>query len=485
MSQPSILSQDHVGVEEEDPSLSSAALCISFALLGSTFRPVFTHQCFEGEWIRGYQPPPQALSSNNSPSKAHSSHRRFEDSTHCLSLVVTLAPSFRKCALEVHVSKKKREMCTRSPNAKRTRIDNGDHDTTESSSSITSTEDSESSFQNDEHSTEEEEGLEGRTRSRRMPIEEIIERISRGLLTTRVVEENSLQQEQDYLVEPLGTVLKEYRRKVNGVSNDFVLCLADGEAVADYHNGVQRMALWFIETADEVDLKQKDGGCWKVLYLFCRHGPNKYSLAGYTTLFHFMSPFKKPKPGIVVRICQVMVLPPYQRAGHGKFMLQAVYDDVCCCQEEIVEINVEDPAPAFVALRNRVDYELLRRQAQTGQPWTPELNISFHDEKSFFQPLSDAQATMAGAVAKLTPRQVQIALELYKLDMLEQELQQQEKNNRVECETKYRLMVKKRLVKVHREDLGAYNTKQEKQGFLARVFEETLEQYRAVLKIKR
>ena len=47
-------SLDHIFV-------SSAAACITLTLLGKTFRPEFTHQLFEGEVIRGYEPTPKLM----------------------------------------------------------------------------------------------------------------------------------------------------------------------------------------------------------------------------------------------------------------------------------------------------------------------------------------------------------------------------------------------------------------------------------------
>jgi histone acetyltransferase 1 len=66
------------------------------------------------------------------------------------------------------------------------------------------------------------------------------------------------------------------------------------------------------------------------------------------TVFHFLSPFKKPKPGTIARVCQVLILPPYQRVGHGKVLLQQLYDIAHDTSNDIVEINVEDPAPVLV-----------------------------------------------------------------------------------------------------------------------------------------
>ena len=45
---------------EPTAGLSSAASCICFNALGKKFRPVYTHQSFDGEHIRGYAPVPEA-----------------------------------------------------------------------------------------------------------------------------------------------------------------------------------------------------------------------------------------------------------------------------------------------------------------------------------------------------------------------------------------------------------------------------------------
>jgi hypothetical protein len=47
---------------------------------------------------------------------------------------------------------------------------------------------------------------------------------------------------------------------------------------------------------------------------------------------------------------------------------------------------------------------------------------------------------------------------------------------RTHVQKKYRLMVKKRLIKVHREELGGCESKEEKQGMLAKSFDDTFDQ---------
>jgi histone acetyltransferase 1 len=274
------------------------------------------------------------------------------------------------------------------------------------------------------------------------------------------------------------TVLHEYQRN----NSHFVISVADGCNAVQYHNQVQTLATWFIETADGVNVASQDGGYWKVLYLFRRNAPGQYSLAGYFTIFHFLSPFKRPKSGIVARVCQALILPPYQRMGHGKMLLKTLYelatDDP---SNDIVEINVEDPARSFVALRNRVDYELFQESMRVNKHlWLVDsMYYTIRDVHNvdFFRGVTDGDAVAAGAVARITPRQVQICHELYKLSLV----------NNVENEEatrQYRIMVKRRLAKDHREKLGACRSKEEKQALLGKIFDETMEQYKSVLHCK-
>ena len=168
-----------------------------------------------------------------------------------------------------------------------------------------------------------------------------------------------------------------------------------------------------------------------------KFSPLGYSFVGFITLFFFYSPFKKPKPGVVLRICQAMILPPYQRAGHGKVMVKVVYDlaqgkygeiwssdqkDLC---HEIVEVNVEDPSPAFVALRNRIDYELLKDYALSRSFHLPRrlcfdsTDAQIIRDDSYFTPLADSEVTYIGVMARITPSQVHIVYELCKLECLQ------------------------------------------------------------------
>lgn len=323
-----------------------------------------------------------------------------------------------------------------------------------------------------------------------------------------------------YLKQPYGTILTEYKRpirigdgKKEAEEGDFVITLANGsdKAVAEYHNKVQGLAMFFIETADNVDLSSDEGGgYWKVMQLYRRHAENKYSLVGYTTLFHFNSPFKKPRPGIVLRVCQALILPPYQRGGHGSIMLNQVYniseglydaklkqadlEESATDMDEIVEVNVEDPAPDFVALRNKVDFKRFKDSFACADAGKEAVNSKYLggnvalsgpdiENEAFWLPLPESEAIAGASKLRITPQQVYIAHEIFKLYALEAHIARLcDSVESIEgLEKKYRLMVKKRLLKVHREELGACGGKEEQKAKLGQIFDDTLRQYRSLL----
>jgi histone acetyltransferase 1 len=522
--------------ENEDPSLSSASLCIQFEMLGATFRPVFTHQIFPGEHIRGWQPPQQTILEYSAMANAnttkevksdellHSSHQHHSATNKELSIHVRLAPSFQSCHVNLEADPKSFVLPRRSQilrhQPKRRRLDsesghdnndggncssNAHHHNINSSASQDESDYNHSEHDNGDQEEEawnqdedscdkkddsefdvdeeegnesevdyEEEQKEGTTRGTRMPTKDILLSMKRGLPP---IVGHAKSVTDAFLRRPLGVELKEY--SVNDKA--FVLCLANGSESAKYHNQVQRLAVWFIETADDVDVASTEGGYWKVLYLFQKHKPTQFSLAGYVTLFHFHAPFKKPQPGIVVRICQALILPHHQRSGHGKQMMTCLldiahgqYSDRLAGaskkkgpdEGEIVEINVESPAPAFVMLRNRTDFDCFLRSMEENDPWIPldKTNVADAD---FFTAPSESQVVQAAAKAKIIPRQVQIVMELYKLYQLHEFLRSNNKDsNKDELEKRFRLMVKKRLNKEHRENLSGLRTKAEKQAFL-------------------
>lgn len=479
---------------------SPAARCIQLRLLGNTFHPVYTHQLFDNETIRGYLPPDDVGDIGSDENE--------EVTTRDLTIRIDLAPSCDQCQVSFHtIRPKKRRLRSRvaqkstkkaqadavtGGNDENSTISNDESDKGVSEGPATDTSES-SIYVDEEDTTTSTRDEEGNTRRRRMPLSEIEGHLSKAL--PKIVSNADPGLDQEYLKITPGTFIEEYDR--NGAR--FCLTLANGPDLVEYHNEVQRLARFFIETADDVDVaNQSDGGNWTILYLCQMHKARQYSLAGYFTLFHFNSPFRKPAPGIVVRICQALILPPYQRSGHGFMMMSAVYkwafegyskqlqEEDATLPKSIVEINVEDPAPAFVALRNRVDYQRFLEAKADGEGWFGSAVDSFrHTDVSgsdFFTPLPDSILNAASAKAKITPRQVQVVYELLRLHQLQTYRDTADKSKTEALEKRYRLLVKKRLQREYREDIGACNNKVEMKLFLTKLYEQTRQQHETIIR---
>ncbi|CAM9543885.1 unnamed protein product [Laminaria digitata] len=160
---------------------------------------------------------------------------------------------------------------------------------------------------------------------------------------------------------PPGARVFEYKRG----ATTFSVYRATGEdpGAGDYHARAQCLAPWFIEAADPIDLTDDR---WEVFYLFEEETTREVlgekwrpaALAGYFTLFGFRNPVK----GVSLRICQALILPRFQRQGHGQALLAYLYD-LARSRDSVFEITVEDPAPGFEKVRNLVDARTLRDSA--------------------------------------------------------------------------------------------------------------------------
>jgi hypothetical protein len=617
--------------EEDDPRWSSAALCIQLSLLDHPpFRPHYTHQCFSGEVVRGYQPYSDVLLvASQLHHHTHKSYAEHDTAKYELQIQIHLSPSCQSCSIELNIRKKRclrpqtilrknatsninnnnNNNCMASPTAspdctrtsrsrKRLKLtdDNNEQEetpwnvstaTTSSSSSSNSPtettsvldaeeedaeeedEDQGSEFDPDEDNNttveeeedddeeyvddndEEEEDDDnsilrdpnhlitgGTTRHRRLSPTEIVQALAKAL--PNVVIRNhpgedddghssSSIVQDDYLTQPMGVVLQTYTRQ----DKDYCITLADGKDVGPYHTSVQRLALFYIENADDVDITSQDGGYWKVLYLFQKHYSNhknknhiKYSLAGYMTLFHFTSPFRKPVPGTIVRICQAVILPPYQRCGHGRTLLHCVHklaqgtsnilsslkdvngsignedeEDGSNTEEEkhklssysasIVEINVEDPAPGFVALRNLVDYEVYwnTKEHEQEKDWFDKYCQDPCNTTKYFTGLSETDAKELSRITKLTVPQMQIVYEMNRLHGLQQVQKDislltsnSKKYNFDDLDKQFRLMVKKRLNREYKEELSYCRTKDSMKRFLDQLYMEQRTMYDIILR---
>merc|ERR1712194_794087 len=133
--------------------------------------------------------------------------------------------------------------------------------------------------------------------------------------------------------------------------------------------------------------------------------------------------------------------------------MQCIYDiihdriDAISNDQEIVLINVEDPAPGFVALRNKVDLQWFNDHPEY---WSDSHKMVDISDEAFFASIPEVEAIQVAAKAKITPRQVHIVNEMQKLHYLETS-DTLSGVGKEELERRYRLLVKRRLNKDHRE----------------------------------
>jgi histone acetyltransferase 1 len=174
---------------------------------------------------------------------------------------------------------------------------------------------------------------------------------------------------------PFGTLIECFI--VDNQIFEIFLVTAKDTGATEFLNKAEKVAIWFIETADSVDFSDER---WEALFLFRKNIKNittntstttttttlitelsssdttqetdEVFFAGYFTLFTFNNPIVGSK----IRICQALILPHLQNFGLGKKMLHTIHK-LANERSHVVEITVEDPAVAFQRLRDVVDFE--------------------------------------------------------------------------------------------------------------------------------
>jgi histone acetyltransferase 1 len=133
------------------------------------------------------------------------------------------------------------------------------------------------------------------------------------------------------LCQPPGEKLCEYVCNADGAESTFEVyrCdLRDPKMQAIYTN-VETLPLLFIDGGSTIDC---DDHRWQIFCCYERYQSNglpAYALVSYVTVFKFNTLFRQGvcagADSAVIRICQMLVLPPFQTAGHGAKLLKEVY----------------------------------------------------------------------------------------------------------------------------------------------------------------
>jgi GNAT superfamily N-acetyltransferase len=179
-------------------------------------------------------------------------------------------------------------------------------------------------------------------------------------------DENSTNNNQHTSLSPPGQLLCSFQS--NSEHFEIYRATAKDAGAQTLLHRAEKIAMWFIETADSVDFTDER---WEVLFLFTAvrgdsvggaensggTAGNAREFVGYITLFSFRNPIF----GTKVRVCQALILPHWQSQGLGRELLLRVYDHVVYARDDVSELTVEDPCPGFQRLRDAVDFELLLR----------------------------------------------------------------------------------------------------------------------------
>lgn len=257
---------------------------------------------------------------------------------------------------------------------------------------------------------------------------------------------------------------------------------------------VQVLVLFYIEAGSLLNLDEVDWSLdrWRVYFAYEKATSSNdkvcpYTLLGYSTTYRFWTLVKKkqskdllddfpntaaPSPKQLdsrLRISQFLLLPPYQKAGHGSQLYQAIYNDVIQ-DSTIIELTVEDPSEEFDQLRDSCDWKIL-------EPQFRDAKIAIDAEKPMIQrriqrvpnpdllPLETLNSIRLKN--KIAPRQFARLTELYLLSLIPfshrstggaslTKLKIQKHTNKNPDDRKYywwRIILKQRIYKKNREIL--------------------------------
>lgn len=250
----------------------------------------------------------------------------------------------------------------------------------------------------------------------------------------------------------------------------------------------QILVLFFIEAGSTIDLDDEDWVIrrWEVFFLYERLEGDLYSFVGYCTVhnYHFFQAekdlgFSNLTISDVInktdhqeqfrsRISQFIILPPYQKTGHGR----RLYDTIIAqflANPNVNEITVEDPSDVFEQMRDVADYHRLKN-ANLVTPKTLEARLDGKQKTRDW-------ITAEKAVAKMPQRQFMRIVEIL---LLEQILLTRG-SQQGELLSKYTYYVKERLYR-HNKDVLIQLERDERSEKLAETYENVYEDYENMLK---
>jgi histone acetyltransferase 1 len=140
----------------------------------------------------------------------------------------------------------------------------------------------------------------------------------------------------------VGEVVHEYTRQGSGAVSFEVRRATFADASAkELNSRITSLLLLFVDGASSIDESDHK---WLIFTCYERRTLGPPRVVGYTTVY----PFSVVLPGGIglverFRLSQILVLPPYQRGGHGAELLNCVYREARARGSH--EVAIEDPGP--------------------------------------------------------------------------------------------------------------------------------------------
>ncbi|XP_033624835.1 histone acetyltransferase type B catalytic subunit-like isoform X2 [Asterias rubens] len=225
----------------------------------------------------------------------------------------------------------------------------------------------------------------------------------------------------DSTFQPMGDLLHAYSVEGEGPARHFEVYSNSitTPGFKEYHERLQTFLWWYIDAASYIDTDDEKWDYYTIFERYSVDGNKRYAVAGYATAYRYYAYPDLIRP----RISQVLILPPFQRQGHGVHLLEAMYTHFRN-DNKVLDVTVEDPSDNFVRLRDFVDC----RNCQKLPAFTPP-NLG-----KGFSPEMEKQALEK---LKLCKKQVRRVYEILRLRVTDSSNPEEMKE--------YRLDVKKRL----------------------------------------
>ncbi|KAI9342913.1 acyl-CoA N-acyltransferase [Obelidium mucronatum] len=257
-----------------------------------------------------------------------------------------------------------------------------------------------------------------------------------------------------------------------------------------YNAFLQVFLLLFIEGASAID---DEDDAWECHLTFEKRRRTtagatpghdySYSLVGFSTVYAFWC-FPDGKR---MRISQFLIMPPFQKQGHGKQLYNAMKRDFVS-RKEVTDFGVEDPNEDFSNLRDICDIQFLLAEVERiksfGNTDQQSVSLDFLTRpaipsasnvtgSSTNEAIDKVVENIKSGIYKLSKAQGERCIEMIRLKFLD-------RSNKAAAKD-FRLLVKRRLYKRNEEALSGMDSA-EMQEKLQETFLNVEEGYRDILK---